>query len=259
MRRFLRLWGLLSPAYLLATALSSWLVLNLVDLTYEAWAAWLLVPPAQAAVLAARERRRPLLPPGRPPLLALAPLLLALGVAAEGLRRPLDARWGLFVPGTLQELLPRLLALLAGLALLAAALRARKGRAALLPLGALLVLLGLDAARPYLGRLPGTLLPKPGPFLGGLAVYGALLVLLFAAGLAAQKGLEDERPWAARLLGASLALLFLAVQGVLVQLFLHPWLEGAWALLLPAAVAFAAALAAAAGLAALSRPPGAAA
>ena len=70
MRRFLGTWALLSPAYLLAAALSSWLVLNLVDLTYEAFVAWLLVPVAQALVLAASSRRGPLLPSGRPPLLA---------------------------------------------------------------------------------------------------------------------------------------------------------------------------------------------
>lgn len=256
MRRFLAAWGLLSAAYLVAAALSSWLVLNFLDLTYEAFTSWILVPVAQAAVLAARERRRPLLPAGRPPLPALAPAAFALAVVAAGLVSPLNVRWGLLVPGSLQELLPRALALLAGAAFLAAALRARRARLA--PLGLLLLLLGLDAARPFLGTLPARLLPGVGAFVGGLAVYGALVVLLFAAALAAQRPLEGERPWAARLLGAALALLFAALHGALLQLFLHPWLEGGWALAVPAAVSLSAALAAGSGLAALLRPGGAA-
>ena len=89
---------------------------------------------------------------------------------------------------------------------------------------------------------------------GGLATYGGLLALLFAAALAAQRALEETSPWAARLLGASLAVTFGAVHGALLQLFLHPWLERPWSLIVPAAVAVAASLAAAAGLAALVRP-----
>lgn len=254
MRRFLRLWAALACAYALAAPLSSFLLLRFVDLTYEAFAAALLVPVAQALVLAARERSGPLLPPGRPPLLALAPLLLAAAVAAEAFRRPLDPRWGLLAPGTAAALLPRLLALLAGAALLAAAFRLRARRAAPALLAGLLLLLGIDAVVPWLGRLPGALLPKPGSFVSGLAVYGALLVLLFVAALAAQGSLEAERPWAARLLGASLAFLFAAVLGASLQLFLRPWLSGAWTVLVPAALHLSTALAAGAGLAALARP-----
>ncbi len=254
MRRFLGTWALLSPAYLVATALSSWLVLDLVDLTYEAFVAWLLVPVAQALVLTASSRRGPLLPSGQPPLPALAPVALALGVVAEGLRRPLDIRFGFLVPGNLQELLPRALALLAAAAFLGAAFRARRGRLQLAAFGALLSLLGLDAAWPFLATLPGTLLPKIGLLYGGLAAYGGLLALLFAGGLAAQRVLEETSPWADRLLGASLAVTFGAVHGALLQLFLHPWLERPWSLVVPAAVTVAGSLAAAAGLAALVRP-----
>lgn len=254
MRRFLRLWAALACAYALAAPLSAYLLLHFVDLTYEAFAAALLVPVAQALVLAARERSGPLLPSGRPPLLAVAPLLLAAAVAAEALRRPLDPRWGLLAPGTAAALLPRLLALLAGAALLAAAFRLRARRAAPALLAGLLLLLGLDALVPWLGRLPGALLPKPGPFVSGLAVYGALLVLLFVAALAAQRSLEAERAWAARLLGASLAFLFAAVHGASLELFLRPWLTGAFTVLVPAALHLSAALAAGAGLAALARP-----
>ncbi len=254
MRRFLGTWALLSPAYLAAAALSSWLVLNLVDLTYEAFVAWLLVPVAQALVLAASARRGPLLPPGRPPLVALAPIALGLGVVAEGLRRPLNIRFGFLVPGNLQELLPRAFALLAAAAFLAAAIRARRGRPQLAVFGVLLLLLGLDAARPFLGTLPGTLLPKLGLLYGGLAVYGGLLALLFAAALSTQRALRETNPWAARLIGVSLAVTFGAVHCALLQLFLHPWLERPWALIVPATVAVAASLAAAAGLAALVRP-----
>jgi len=253
-RRFLATWALLSPAYLLAAALSSWLVLNLVDLTYEAFVAWLLVPVAQALVLAASSRRGPLFPSGPPPLLAFAPLAVALGVVVEGLRRPLNLRFGFLVPGNLQELLPRALALLAAAAFIGAACRARRGRPQLAALGALLLVLGLDAATPFLATLPATLLPKIGLLYGGLATYGGLLVLLFAAALAAQRALEEPSPWAARLLGASLAVTFGALHGALLQLFLHPWLERPWSLLVPAAVTVAASLAAAAGLAALVRP-----
>ena len=46
--------------------------------------------------------------------------------------------------------------------------------------------------------------------------------------------------------------LFGTLHGALLQLFLHPWLEKPWSLLVPAAVSVAAALAAAAGLAALA-------
>jgi hypothetical protein len=254
MRRFLATWALLSPAYLLAAALSSWLVLNLVDLTYEAFVAWLLIPVAQALVLVASSRRDPLFPSGRPPLLALAPLALALGVVAVGLRRPLSLRLGFLVPGNLQELLPRALALLAAVAFLGAAFRARRGRPRLAAFGALLFFLGLDAATPFLATLPATILPRIGLLYAGLATYGGLLVLLFAAALAAQRALEEMNPWAARLLGTSLAVTFAAVHGALLQLFLHPWLERPWALIVPAAIAVAASLAAAAGLAALVRP-----
>jgi hypothetical protein len=250
-RRFLATWGLLAPGYLLAALLSSWLVLNFVDLTYEAFAAWLLVPVFQAAVLASHAPRRPLLPAGRPPLAVAAPVVLALFAVAEGFRRPLNVRWGFLVPGSLQEVLPRALALLAGGAFLAAAFRSRRGRVPLAAFGALLLLLGLDAPSPFLSALPASLFPKLGPFLGGLAVYGTLVVLLFAAALVAQRPLEEAHPWAARLLGASLAFTFAAVHGALLQLFLHPWLEKPWALLVPASVSVAASLAAAAGLAAL--------
>lgn len=254
MRRFLGTWALLSPAYLFAAALSSWLVLNLVDLTYEAFVAWLLVPVAQALVLTLSSRRDPLFPPGRPPFFALAPLMPALGVVVEGLRRPLNLRFGFLVPGNLQELLPRALALLAAAAFLGAAVRSRRGRPQLAALGALLLVLGLDAATPFLATLPATLLPKIGLLYGGLATHGGLLVLLFAAALAAQRALEETSPWAARLLGASLAVTFGAVHGALLQLFLHPWLEKPWSILVPAAVSIAASLAAAAGLAACVRP-----
>jgi hypothetical protein len=253
-RRFLGAWALLSPAYLLAAALSSWLVLNLVDLTYEAFAAWLLVPVAQALVLAATSRRGPLFPSGHPPLLAFAPLALSLTVVAEGLRRPLNLRFGFLVPGNLQVLLPRVLALLAAAAFLGAAFRARRGRPQLAALGALLLVLGLDAAAPFLATLPGTLFPKIGLLYGGLATYGGLLALLFAAALAAQRALEEPSPWAARLLGASLAVTFGAVHGALLQLFLHPWLEKPWSIVVPVIVSIAASLAAAAGLAASVRP-----
>ena len=253
MRRFLAAWGLLSVAYLLAAALSSWLLLNLLDLTYEAYAAWLLVPVVQAVAVATRPPRRPLLPPGRAPLFAAIPVGLAAAVVAGGLLRPANVTWGFLVPGSLQELLPRALALLAGAAFLAAAARSRRGRARLAALGALLLLLGLDAVRPFLASLPAEVLPKLNPFLGGLAVYGAVVVLLFVAALAAQRPLEDERPWAARLLGVSLAVTFAALLGALLQLFLHPWLERPWSLLVPAAASLAASLAAAAALAALVR------
>lgn len=254
MRRFLGTWALLSPAYLLAAALSSWLVLNLLDLTYEAFAAWLLVPVAQAFVLTASSRRGPLLPPGRPPLLAVAPLALALGVVAEGLRRPMDARLGFLVPGNLQQLFPRALALLAAAAFLVAAARPERRRARLAPLGALLLFLGLDAVRPFLASLPGMLLPKLGLIPGAVATWGGLLALLFTAALAAQRALVEESPWAARFLGASLAVAFGALHAALLQLFVHPWLERPWSLVVPAAVTLSAALAAAASLAALVRP-----
>jgi len=249
LRRFLGYWLLLTPAYLVAAALSSWLLLNLVDLTYEAFAAWLLVPVAQALVLAATSRRTPLLPAGRPPLLALAPLAFGLGVVAAGLWRPLDARWGLLVPGSLQGLFPRALAILAGATFLASCARVREGRASVASLGALLLLLGLDAVQPFLGSLPGVLLPRLGLFLGGLVTWGILVALVFAAALAGQRALEETSAWAARLLGASLAVLFAGLHGALLQLFLHPWLEEPWSLLVPAAVSIAAALAAAAGFA----------
>lgn len=254
MRRFLGTWALLSPAYLLAAALSSWLVLNLLDLTYEAFAGWLLVPVAQALVLTASSRSGPLLPPGRPPLLAFAPLALALGVVAEGLRRPMDARLGFLVPANLQQLLPRALALFAAAAFLVAAVRARRGRARLTALGGLLFLLGLDAVRPFLAALPRTLLPKLGLIPGGVATWGGLLALLFTAALAAQRALVEASPWAARFLGASLAVAFGALHAALLQLFVHPWLDRPWSLIVPATVTLSAALAAAAGLAALVPP-----
>ena len=168
MRRFLGAWALLSPAYLLAAALSSWLFLNLLDLTYEAFTAWLLVPVAQALVLTASSRRGAFVPSDRPPLLAFAPLALALAIVAEGFRRPLNVRFGFLVPGNLQELLPRALALLAAAAFLAAAFRARRSRPRLAAFGALLLLLGLDAVRPFLASLPGALLPRLNLFVGGL-------------------------------------------------------------------------------------------
>lgn len=254
MKRFLATWALFSPAYLVVAALSSWLVLDLVDLTYEAFAAWLLVPVAQALVVAASSRRGPVLPPGRPSLLALAPLALAIAVVGEGLRRPADARFGLLVPGSFQPLLPRALALLAAVAFLVTALLARRGRPRMAALGAILVLPGLDAVRPFLATIQGLLFPRPGPFLGGLLTWGCLVALLFAAALAAHGVLDETSPWAARFLALSLAVTFGALHGALLQLFLHPWLAGAWALAIPAAVAFAASLAAAAGLAALASP-----
>lgn len=252
MRRFLGYWLLLSPVYLVAAALSSWLLLNLVDLTYEAFAAWLLVPVAQALVLAATSRRTPLIPAGRPPILALVPLAFGLGVVAAGLWRPLDARWGFLVSGSLQGLFPRALAIFAGTMFLASCTRVRRGRAWVASLGALLLFLGLDTVRPFLATLPGALLPKVNLFLGGLVTWGILVVLVFAAALAGQRALEESSPWAARLLGASLAVLFGALHGALLQLFLHPWLEMPWSLFVAAAVFIAAALAAAAGLAALA-------
>jgi len=251
MRRFLGYWLLLSPAYLVAAALSSWLLLNLVDVTYGAFAAWLLVPVAQALARAATSRQMPLLPAGRPPLLAFVTLASGLAVVAAGLARPLDARWGFAGSGDLQRLAPRVLAILAGAAFLASCARLRKGRPAVASLGALLLLLGLDAVRPYLATVPGALLPRLGPFLGGLVTWGVLVVLVFAAALTAQRALEETSAWAARLLGASLGVLFGALHGALLQLFLHPWLEKPWSILIPAAVSVAAALAAAAGLAAL--------
>ncbi len=254
MRRFLGYWLILSSAYAVVATLSSWLILNLVDLTYEAFAAWLLVPPAQALVLAASARRAPLLPAGHPPLLAMAPLAAGFGVVAAGLWRPLDARWGVLASGSLQELLPRALAMLAGAALVAAGLRLRKGRLTVAALGALLLLLGLDAVRPFLASLPGTFFPKLNLFLGGIVTWGCVLAILFAAALGGQRALQASSPWAAFLLGASLAVLFGALHGALLQLFLHPWLDRPWSLLVPAAVSVAAALAAAGGLAALAGP-----
>ena len=251
MRRFLGYWLLLFPAYLVAAALSSWLLLNLVDLTYEAFAAWLLVPAAQALVLAATSRRTPLFPAGRPPILALVPLAIGLGVVSAGLWRPLDARWGFLVSSNLQGLFLRALAILAGAMLLATCTRVRKGWASVASLGALLLFLGLDAVRPFLATLPGALLPRLNLFLGGLVTWGGLVALVFAAALAGQRALEETNTWAARFLGASLAVLFVALHGALLQLFLHPWLEAPWSLLVPAAVSIAAALAAAAGLTAL--------
>ncbi|MFN7986443.1 MAG: hypothetical protein U0529_03160 [Thermoanaerobaculia bacterium] len=252
MRRFLATWALLSPVYLVVAALSSWLVLNLVDLTYEAFAAWLLVPVAQAAALAAGSRRGPLLPPGRPPIPALVPLALSLGVVSAGLLGPSGPRLGFLAPGGLQPLLARALALLAAVAFLVAASRARRGRLRVAALGALLLFPGLDAARPFLATLPHVLLPKVSVFLGGLVTFGGLVALLFAAALAAQRALEGPNPWAARLLGAALAVAFGALHGVALQYFLHPWLEGAWAIAVPAAAGVAASLAAAAGLAAVA-------
>ena len=254
MRRFLGTWALLVPAYLVAAALSSWLVLNLVDLTYEAFAAWLLVPPAQALVLAASARRGPLLPQGRPPAAALAPVALALGVVAAGLARPASDRWGFLAPGSAQALLPRALALLAAAAFLVAAVRSRRARPRLAAFGAVLLALGLDAVHSFLATLPARLLPRLGLLFGGLLVYGGVLALLFLSALAAQRALEETSPWAARLVGASLAVAFAALQGALLQLFLHPWLEKPWAIAVGAAVAVAASLAAAGGLSALVRP-----
>jgi hypothetical protein len=251
-RRFLGYWLLLSSAYAVVGILSSWLVLNLVDLTYEAFAAWLLVPPAQALVLAASARKAPLLPAGHPPLLAWTPLAAGLGVVAAGLWRPLDARWGFLSSGSLQELLPRALAMLAGAALVTAGLRARSGRLPVAALGTLLLLLGFDAVRPFLASLPGTLLPRLNAVLGGLVTWGGLAALLFATALAAQRALGASSPWTGLFLGASLAFLFGALHGALLQLFLHPWLEKPWSLLGPAALSPAAALAAAGGLAALA-------
>ena len=251
MRRFLGNWLLLSPAYLVAAARSSWLLLDLVDVTYEAFVAWLLVPAAQALVLAATSRRTPLLPAGRPPLLALAALASGLAVVAAGLGRPFDANGGFLGPGHLQGLFPRVLAILAGAAFLASCAPARRGRLAVASLGALLLLLGLDAVLPFLASLPGALLPGLGQFLGGLVTWGVLVALVFAAALTAQRALEETSAWAARLLGASLGVLFGTLHGALLQLFLHPWLEKPWSLLVPAAVSVAAALAVAAGLAAL--------
>ena len=241
MRRFLGLWGLFSVAYLVAAALASWLVLGVLDATYEAFVAWLLVPVAQAAVLAVSGRRGALLPAGRPPLAAALPVALAAAAVAAGT----------LGPGRIPPLLPRLLALAGGAALLASAARARVRRTRLVLPGLLLLALGADAARPWIGGLPAALLPRLGVLPRGLAVYGALVVLLFAAGLAAQRRLEVSAPWAARFLGAALALFFGALHGALLQLFLHPWLEGASSLLVPAAVSLSAALAAGAGVAAL--------
>jgi hypothetical protein len=241
-RRFLASWALLSPVCLVAAALSSWLVLRAVDLTYEAFAAWLLVPLAQAAALSAGTARRPLLPPGRPPLAATLPV----GLAAVGLVGPASG----------SHALPRLLALVAGVSFLAAAGRLRDRRLPLAAAGALLVVLGLDAVRPYLASLPSTLLPRLRPFLSGLVVHGAVVVLLFAAGLAAQRRLEDAGGWPARLLGLSLALLFAALHAALLQLFLHPWLERPWNVLVSGGVSLSAALAASSALAALAAPRG---
>lgn len=252
MRRFLAVWVLLSPAYLLAVAVSSYLLLHVVDLTYEAYAAWLLVPVAQAAALAARGLRRPLLPTGRPPLSALVPVALALATVAAGFLRPSDVRLGFLGPGSLQALVPRALAFLAGAAFLAASRRPGSGRTRIGAVGLLLLLLGLDAAHAWIAPLPATLLPRVGLLPGGAVVWGALAALVFALALAAQAPLERERPWAARLLGASLAFLFGALHGALLQLFLHPWLERPWAFLVPAAVTLSASLAAAAGLASLT-------
>jgi hypothetical protein len=251
-RRFLATWVLLSPAYLVVAALSSWLVLDLVDLTYEAYVAWLLVPVAQALVVSASSRRGPLLPPGRPPVMVLVPVALSLGIVSAGLSRPTDARLGFLVAGSLQALLPRALALLAAAAFLVTALRVRRGRPQLAALGAILLLPGLDAARPFLATLPRTLLPRLGPFLGGLLTWGCLVPLLFAAALAAHRVLGERSPWAARLLGASLAVTFGTLHGALLQLFLHPWLERPWSFLVPAALSVAAALASASGIAALA-------
>lgn len=254
MRRFLGTWLLLSPAYLLAAALSSWLVLNLLDLTYEAFAAWLLVPVAQALVVTASSRRGPLLPAGRPPLLALAPLAFAVVLVAEGLRRPTEGRLGMLAPGSLQHFLPRALALLAAAAFLAVAARGKTGRARLAAFGTVLLLIGLDAVHPYLATLPGTLLPRLGLIPGGIAVWGGLLALLFATALGAQRPLATTSAWPARLLGAALALAFGALHAALLQLFVHPWLSRPWSLVVPAAVSVAASLVAAAGLAALVAP-----
>lgn len=253
MRRFLGTWALLFPAYLVAAGLSSWLVLDFLDLTYEAFAAWLLVPPAQALVLTAGSRRGPLLPPGRPPAAALAPVVLALGVVAAGLARPAGVRWEFLVPGNVQALLPRVLALIGGIAFLSSAFRARRARLRLAAFGAVLLALGFDAAHPFLATLPARLLPRLGLLYGGLVVYGGVLALLFLSALAAQRALEEPSPWAARLVGASLAVAFAALQGALLQLFLHPWLETPWAIAIGAAVAVAASLAAGGGLAALLR------
>ena len=252
MRRFLGYWTLLSSAYAVAAALSSWLLLNLVDLTYEAFTAWLLVPVAQALVLAASTRKAPLFPAAPPPLLALTPLAAGLGVVAAGLWRPLDARWGVLASGSLQELLPRVLALLAGAALAASGLRVRKGRLPVAALGALLLLLGFDAVYPFLPSLPGALIPRLNVFLAGIVTWGCLVALVFAAALAAQRALREQNPWAALLLGASLGVLFGALHGAFLQLFLHPWLESPWSLLVPSALSIAAALASAGGLAALA-------
>lgn len=249
MKRFLLLWFVLSPTYLVVAALSSWFFLNRLDLTFAAVASWLVVPPAQALVLCVTRRGDGVLRPrGRPPVSAAVAVSLGIVLLVAGLVRPHDAAFGMAAPGGIQPVVRRLLLLVAGGLFLAAALRARGGaRIYQAMLGVLLVAVGADVVLPWLAAAPLGVFRGEGLFVPAAVVYGSLLAVGTALALAARPG-RDNPPWTAKLVNGAVAVVFVAAHAAALNYVRRPWLSPPWDALVPAASTGVAILLVAAGV-----------
>lgn len=256
MRRFLLLWLLLSPTYLVAAGLFSWLVLNRLDLTFEAVASWIVVPPLQALALVLFSRplspSQPRVQPGPSP--RASTVLLAAGAVAVviGLSSPHDPVVGAAAAGGIQPVIRRLFVLVAGLSFVASgAAGVTRRRTAATLFGLLLTAVGLDLVLPWLEVAPKLLVSERSVFVPGLLVYGGLLAIGILLALGARP-LAGDAPWAGRLLDAAVAVTFGAAHGAALNYVRHSWLSRPWDSLLPAAASVAAAFLAASGAALLS-------
>ena len=248
MKRFLLLWLILSPAYLLVAVASSWILLRRLDLTFAAVASWIVIPPAQALTLCLVRRDGGNAPARRPPRAALAVLAAGACLLLGGLAWPHGAL-GLAAPDGFQPVLRRVLALAAGLLFLASASRVRGcARYARVAFGALLAALGADAVVPWLAAAPSHVTPWGAVFVPSAVVFGGLLATGIALALAVRPARADA-PWAARLLDAAVAAAFVAAHAAALNYVRRPWLAPPWDALVPAAAAASAILLAAAVLA----------
>ena len=246
MKRFLLLWLVLSPAYLLVAVASSWILLRRLDLTFAAVASWIVIPPAQALTLCLVRRGGGDAPVRRPPPAALAVLAVGACLLLAGLAWP-HAALGLAAPSGIQPVLRRVLALAAGLLILASASRVRgRARFARGALGALLVAVGTDAVVPWLAAAPSRVTPWGSVFVPSAVVFGGLLAAGIVLALAVRPA---GAPWAARLLDAAIAAAFVAAHAAALNYVRRPWLAPPWDALVPAFATASAVLLAAAALA----------
>jgi hypothetical protein len=248
MRRFIAYWVVLGTVHFLAGYGTSALAFRNVDLRYQPFLEAILVPAFQAMVLWWVTRRpapagwaAALRAAARRPL-ALAFLAVDLALIAAGLAFRGTKLLSITQDTSLPIVFAAAKALLAGVLFLLLAGRPGFGkgeRFRLAAFGACLAALSADAFLPWLGRLPGLLLPHLPRVLQWLIVYGILFGAVVAALLSARAVLEARWPMAAIAVDASTALLLFVGVIAVCNIFFHPHLFDPWRLIVRACLCFA--------------------